>query len=109
MLKKIKQHIALFLPLLMVFPSINNTLHFSLKDHHRTFENRNFELVFNLDNVEHICSQDLFSLSTFVDISFQEKNTSIRRISQKIISFYDESVPSKITESLSIRGPPRIT
>jgi hypothetical protein len=104
--KKTKRHIALLLVLLMVFPLVNNTLHFVFNDHNRRQEVTHLFLIVEIEKSKHICSQDLFSISTFVNLTLFDRHFLDKRISQIINSFNDENFKTNHLKSSSIRGPP---
>lgn len=103
-----KRHIALAFVVLMLFPFFNNSMHFLLNEHQYNFEQETETSISNSSS-SHVCEQDLFSTSNYLDISFFEFKLINPRISQKTDFVCTNNIEKKVKQSNIIRGPPRIT
>lgn len=83
-------------------------MHFLLNEHQYDFE-QDTETSISNPSSTHVCEQDLFSTTNYLDISFFEFKLVNPRISQKIDFVYTNNVEKRVKQSNIIRGPPRIT
>ncbi len=106
MSNNVKQHSALFLILLVVFPAISNSMHFVFTLHERNFTVETNDVTITSSVATHNCEQDLFHLTKFIDFSFFEKSITSKRISQKINKSIWAEVNYQANKPKLIRGPP---